>query len=50
VLRTQEAILSAWRAGKDPESTGEDNLKTYALVEAAYESARQGRAIAPRVN
>ena len=47
VLRTQEAILRAWRAGKDPESTGDDNLKTYALVEAAYEAARQGRAVTP---
>lgn len=50
VLRTQEAILRAWRAGKDPESTGDDNLKTYALVEAAYEAARQGRAVTPAVN
>jgi D-apiose dehydrogenase len=50
VLRTQEAILAAWRAGKDPESTGDDNLKTYALVEAAYESARQGRAVKPLAN
>ena len=50
VLRTQEAIVRAWRARKDPESTGEDNLKTYALVEAAYESARVGRAVAPSGN
>jgi D-apiose dehydrogenase len=49
-LRTEEAILRAWREGKDPESTGEDNLKTYALVEAAYEAARQGRSVAPAVN
>jgi predicted dehydrogenase len=48
VLRTEEAIVQAWRAGKDPESTGDDNLKTYALVEAAYEAARLGRAVAPR--
>jgi predicted dehydrogenase len=50
VLRTEEAIVRAWRAGKDPESTGEDNLKTYALVEAAYAAAREGRAIAPAVS
>lgn len=50
VLRTQEAIVRAWRAGKDPESTGDDNLKTYALVEAAYEAARLGRAVAPAVS
>jgi predicted dehydrogenase len=50
VLRTQEAIVRAWRAGKNPESTGDDNLKTYALVEAAYEAARAGRSVAPPVN
>ena len=50
VLRTEEAIIRAWRAGKDPESTGDDNLKTYALVEAAYEAAREGRAVVPEVN
>jgi D-apiose dehydrogenase len=49
VLKTQEAIVRAWRAGKDPESTGDDNLKTYALVEAAYEAARAGRVVAPRI-
>jgi len=48
-LRTEEAILRAWREGKDPESTGEDNLKTYALVEAAYEAARQGRSVVPAI-
>ena len=50
VLRTEEAIVRAWRDGKDPESTGDDNLKTYALVEAAYEAARLGRAVTPAVN
>ena len=50
VLRTQEAIVRAWRAGADPDRTGADNLKTYALVEAAYEAARQGRAVAPAVS
>ncbi len=39
--------MRAWRDGKDPESTGDDNLKTYALVEAAYEWPRIGRAVAP---
>jgi predicted dehydrogenase len=47
VLRTQTAIVGAWRAGASAETDGADNLKTYALVEAAYEAARQGRAIAP---
>lgn len=50
VLRTQEAIVRAWRAGEDPESTGDDNLKTYALVEAAYEAARLGRSVSPPAN
>ena len=50
VLRTQEAIVRAWRSGKHPESTGDDNLKTYALVEAAYEAARVGRSVAPAIN
>ena len=50
VLRTEEAILRAWRNGTNPESTGDDNLKTYALVEAAYESARQGRTVVPATN
>jgi predicted dehydrogenase len=50
VLRTEEAIVRAWRDGKDPESTGDDNLKTYALVDAAYEAARLGRAVTPAVN
>jgi D-apiose dehydrogenase len=50
VLRTEEAIVRAWRAGKDPETTGDDNLKTYALVEAAYAAAREGRAVVPEVN
>ncbi len=50
MLRTEEAILQAWQAGKDPELTGDDNLKTYALVEAAYLAAREGRAVVPEVN
>lgn len=50
VLRTEEAIVRAWRDGKDPESTGDDNLKTYALVEAAYEAAHLGRAVTPAAN
>jgi predicted dehydrogenase len=48
VLATQRAIISAWAAGGEAETRGEDNLKTFALVEAAYDSARDGRAYAPR--
>ena len=47
VLRTQQAIVAAWRAGKDADTSGSDNLKTFALVEAAYESASSARAVAP---
>jgi predicted dehydrogenase len=50
VLRTQAAIVRAWRDGIEPETTGEDNLKTYALVEACYEAARLGGGVAPAFN
>jgi len=42
-------MLAAVRAGRDAETSGVDNLKTFALVEAAYESAATGRAVAPRI-
>ena len=41
-------MLASIRAGRDAETSGVDNLKTFALVEAAYESAATGRAVAPR--
>jgi predicted dehydrogenase len=47
VLLTQRAIIGAWREGRDAETSGEDNLKTFALAEAAYESAQTGRAVVP---
>jgi predicted dehydrogenase len=47
VLATQQAIVRAWRAGLEAETNGRDNLKTFALVEAAYEAASSGRAVAP---
>lgn len=47
VLNTQRAILQAWRAGRDAETSGQDNLATFALVEAAYEAARLKAAVAP---
>ena len=47
VLMTQRAIVAAWRNGSDAETSGRDNLKTFALVEAAYEAAASGRAVAP---
>jgi predicted dehydrogenase len=48
VLLTQRHIVDALQAGREPETTGEDNLRTFALVEAAYEAAATGRAVAPR--
>jgi predicted dehydrogenase len=33
------------REGKEPQTSGRDNLKTFALVEAAYRSAGNGRPI-----
>lgn len=47
VLTTQRKIISAWMAGREAETSGEDNLKTFALVEAAYSAAETGRAIVP---
>jgi len=47
VLHTNAHMLSAFRAGRPADTSGEDNLKTYALVEAAYESASTGRAVRP---
>lgn len=42
VLTTQRSILRAWNAGRDAETSGIDNLKTFALVEAANKAAETG--------
>jgi predicted dehydrogenase len=47
VLNTQRAIIAAWRAGCEAETSGADNLKTFALVEAAYRAADEKRAVIP---
>jgi D-apiose dehydrogenase len=49
VLLTQRAILAAWREGRDAQTSGADNLKTYALVDAAYAAAEARRAVEPTV-
>ena len=49
VLLTQRAIMAAWRKDQEAETSGADNLKTYALVDAAYAAAAGGRAVAPAV-
>ena len=48
VLLTQRAIIRAWVAGRDADTSGIDNLKTFALAEAAYAAADSGRAEVPR--
>ncbi len=47
VLTTQRRIIGAWKAGHDAETSGTDNLKTFALVEAAYKAAEERRAVEP---
>lgn len=50
VRATCAHMLASVRAGRDAETSGVDNLKTFALVEAAYEAAASGRAVAPRTH
>jgi len=45
VFHTQAHSLHCLKSGCVAETSGEDNLKTYALVEAAYASAASGQAI-----
>jgi predicted dehydrogenase len=49
VLHTNRHMLHTFRSGKSADTSGEDNLKTYALVEAAYDSAISGQKIKPRI-
>jgi predicted dehydrogenase len=48
VLSTCRHLLQAYQAGKPADISARDNLKTFALAEAAYESAATGRAVKPR--
>ncbi len=48
VLHANAHMLDSVKAGRPAETSGEDNLKTYALVDAAYEAARTGRAVRPK--
>ncbi|RJE86592.1 Gfo/Idh/MocA family protein [Paracoccus onubensis] len=43
----QRDFIACLRDGKQPETSGRDNLGTFALVEAAYRSAAEGRSIRP---
>lgn len=48
VLITCRHMLERFRAGKPADTSAEDNLKTFAIVEAAYESAAKGKAVVPK--
>jgi predicted dehydrogenase len=47
VLNTQRHWIDCLRKGIPPQTSGEDNLRTYALTMAAYRSAAERRAVAP---
>lgn len=46
VLLIQQHWVDCLQSGKEPQTSGRDNLKTFALVEGAYESARSGQTVA----
>jgi len=46
-IGTMGQLMKALETGSEPEISGRDNLKTMALIEAAYRSAAEGRAVAP---
>jgi predicted dehydrogenase len=48
VLHTNAHMLASFRAGVEAETSGPDSLKTFALVEAAYESAATGTTVVPK--
>ena len=48
VETTCARLLRALRAGCEAETSAADNLKTFALAEAAYEAAASGRSAEPR--
>ena len=47
VLNANAHFLEAYRLGKEADTSGTDNLKTFALVEAAYESAASHMSVRP---
>lgn len=47
VFRTCEQILVSYKAGVPAETSAADNLRTYALCEAAYRSSSEGVAVSP---
>ena len=49
VLATQRHWVDCLRSGAEPATSGADNLKTFALCEAAYASAATGDTVTPSV-
>ena len=49
VLATCRHMLERYRAGTPAETSAADNLKTFALAEAAYAAAASGASVRPRV-
>jgi predicted dehydrogenase len=47
VFRACAHFLDCVKSGREAATSGRDNLKTYAICEAAYESAATGRAVPP---
>jgi predicted dehydrogenase len=47
VYKTCKHLLESLKAGREADISGRDNLRTYAVCEAAYESAATGRAVRP---
>lgn len=47
VALIQQELIDCLREGRVPETSGRDNLRTLALVEAAYASARDGSRLRP---
>jgi D-apiose dehydrogenase len=46
VFNIQSHWIDCLRSGREPGTSGDDNLRTLALVEATYLSAREGRSVA----
>jgi predicted dehydrogenase len=47
VYKTCRHLLESLKTGREAATSGRDNLKTYAVCEAAYESAATGCAVKP---
>ncbi len=49
VLATQRHWIECLKSGRESDTSGADNLKTYALCEAAYASAKTGEMVRPDI-